>query len=313
MVRFAGKIGKAALLVAVALLTTALHRQMPTRGRAAEGDIFVPRPEVARLSAFGFDAVLSDYYWMQAVQVVGSQNVVEQKAYLLGALVDVVTTLNPRVSHPYRFAAVWLTDSEASVRKAIELLRRGIAQHPGDWRNYFYLGFDHFWYFDEYAEAAAVLEQAMEMPGSPAYLRRLVARLRAGGDGGLAAAEHFLHGLLLEARSDEERAQYEGALLEIETERRARVLDEARERYKQRHGRDIERVADLVEGPDPVLAALPPEPQGGSWRFEDYTGRIVSDVLRHRYEAKLDKRMRKRIEKVRGSDDKRGEQGDERS
>jgi hypothetical protein len=285
-------------LVVAAVLTFAAQSLMPSAPRVAGGDVFVPRPEVAHVSALGFDAVVSDYYWLQAVQVVGSAKVVERKAYLLAALVDVVTTLDPWVDHPYRFAAVWLTDGEAHVRKANDLLRRGIEYHPDDWRNRFYLGFNLFWYLDENDAAAEIIESATQLPGAPLYLRRLVARLKGEGGGGLEVAESFLHGLILEAQTDVEREQYQTALGEIATERMARELDAARERYQEKHGRDIERVADLLAGPDPVLRALPPEPQGGGWMIEPSTGRIVSDVLKHRYEAKVDAVNRKRIQKV---------------
>lgn len=296
-------------LVAAALLTAAVHGQMPTEARAARGDVFVPRPEVAHVSALGFDAVVADYYWLQAVQVVGGEAVVERKAFLLAALVDVVTTLDPWVDHPYRFAAVWLTDGLANVRKGNELLRRGIAHHPEDWRNRFYLGFNLFWYLDENAEAADVIESATQLPGAPLYLRRLVARLK-GESSGLELAESFLHGLIFEAQSDEERAQYEKALGEIATERLARELDAARIRYRERNGRDIERVEDLVRGPEPVLGALPREPHGGGWKLDPYDGRIVSDVLLHRYEAKIDSVNQKRIERVlEDAPEKRGERG----
>lgn len=290
--------GQLALLAAAVGLTGAVHGRMPTPVRAFQGDVFVPRPEVAHLSAFGFDAVVADYYWLQAVQIVGSASVVERKAYLLAGLLDVVTTLDPWVGHPYRFAAVWLTDDEDDVRKANDLLRRGIEHHPDDWRNYFYLGFNHFWYLDEPAEAARALEAAIQLPDAPLYLRRLVARLK-GDHGGLELAESFLHGLILEAQSDDEREQYERALGEIATERVARSLDAARERYRERHGRDIERVEDLVRGPAPVLAALPRDPSGGGWTLEPYTGEIVSDALRHRYSAKIDATNRRRIGKLR--------------
>jgi hypothetical protein len=292
-------IGKGALLAAFALLTFGVHGQMPTRARAARGDVFVPRPEVARASALGFDAVVGDYYWLQAVQIVGSEGAPQEKGALLGALVDVVTTLDPWVDHPYRFAAVWLTDSEASVRKANELLQRGIAYHPDDWRNRLYLGFNHFYYLDEWAPAAEALEGAMELPGAPLYIRRLVARLRSA-EGGLDVAESFLHGLLFQTDDELVREQYENALDEIATERVARVLDAARERYRERHGRDIESVADLARGPDPVLPALPPEPHGGGWTFHPWSGQIVSDVLGHRYEPKIDLVNRKRLEAFRG-------------
>ena len=291
-------IGKGALLAAFVLLTAALHGQMPTRARAARGDVFVPRPEVARASALGFDAVVGDYYWLQAVQIVGGSGTPHEKGALLGALIDVVTTLDPWVDHPYRFAAVWLTDSEESVLKANELLRRGIAHHPDDWRNRLYLGFNHFYYLDERVPAAEALEGAMELPGAPLYLRRLVARLKSA-EGGLGVAESFLHGLLLETSDEHARAQYEKALDEIATERVARVLDAARERYRERHGRDIEAVPDLTRGPDPVLAELPAEPHGGSWVLDRWSGELVSDVVGHRYEPKIDPVNKKMLESFR--------------
>jgi hypothetical protein len=292
------------LLAAAVALAGFVHGQMPTRTRASRGEVFVPRPELARATAFGFDAVIADYYWFQAIQVVGRGNV--QDSIQLGQLVDVVTTLDPWVDHPYRFAAVWMMDSEANVRKANELLRRGIAHHPDDWRNHFHLGFNLFFLLDEPAAAADSLEEAIALPGSPAYLRRLVARLRGAG-GSLETAASFLYGLALEAPSDEERAAYEGALLEIETERVARTLDEARARYRERHGRDLSAPEDLLAGPEPILAALPRDPSGGAWILDPANGEIVSDVVKHRYRAKIDLVNRRRIERVRAAGKPDGE------
>jgi hypothetical protein len=308
-------IGKGALLAAAAALTALVHGQMPTQARAARGDLFVPRPEVARATAFGFEAAVADYYWLQAVQLVGSEQIPERNAWLLAGLIDVVTTLDPWVDHPYRFAAVWLTDSERSVRKANELLERGITYHPGDWRNRFYLGFNHFFYLDEPVAAASALEGAMDLPGAPGYVTRLVARLKSA-EGGLDVAETFLHGLLLEAEDDSVREQYEKALDEVATERVARTLDAARGRYRERHGRDIESLEDLLRGPSPALDALPPEPHGGTWTLDRWSGDIVSSVVGHRYEAKLDPVNRKRVEawraRQRGEAPAREERGGER-
>jgi hypothetical protein len=296
-----GAVRNAALLAAVAL-TAWVHQRMPTPARSAQSDLFVPRPELARATALGFDAVIGDYYWLQAVQIVGGTGTPERKGYLLAGLIDVVTTLDPWVDHPYRFAAVWLTDSLASVRKANELLQRGIDHHPSDWRNRFYLGFNQFFYLGEEAKAAETLEPAIALQGAPRYLRSLVARLE-GARGGLEAAETFLHGLILEAASDDEREQYERALDEVATERVARELDAARERYRERRGRDIEQVEDLLRGPDEVLEALPPEPHGGRWILSSEDGRIVSSAVGHRYEPNIDPVTRRRIEKIRAAGD----------
>jgi hypothetical protein len=181
---------------------------------------------------------------------------------------------------------VWLVDSQESVREANRLLRRGIEHHPGEWRQPFYLGFNHYYYLGENAEAADAMERAAALEGAPRYLPRLVARLRAGS-AGLETSAAFLSELARNAPDGYARAEYEKALDEIETERRARVLDAAREAFRRRHGRDIERVEDLLSGPEPVLRALPPELHGWEWVIDEKSRRIVSSWYGRRYEPHL--------------------------
>jgi tetratricopeptide (TPR) repeat protein len=268
---------------------------------AQTGDVaFVPEPSAAKLAAFGFDALLGDYYWLQAVQIVGSAEGPVGKSHQLGRLIDVVTTLDPWVGHAYRFAAVWMTDDEAAVRHANAILARGIAHHPEDWRNRFYLGFNHFFYLDENAEAAAALTAAVSLPGAPRYLGRLAARLRSEGSGGeLESAAAFLDELVRQTPDPMARAEYEKALDEIETERRARQLDLARREFERRHGRDIERVEDLVRVTPPVLRALPREPHGLEWELDPDGGQIISSHLGHRYQVHIDGTNRKLLERFR--------------
>jgi hypothetical protein len=268
---------------------------------AHTGDVaFVPEPGFAKLAAFGFDTLLSDYYWLRAVQIVGSQEGPYGRSAHLGRLIDVVTTLDPWVDHAYRFAAVWMIDDEPAVRHANAILERGIEHHPDEWRNRFYLGFNHFFFLGENAEAAAVLEPAVALPGAPRYLGRLVARLRSeSGGGDLAAAAAFLNELNRQTDDPYARAEYEKALDEIETERRARVLDAARAEFERRQGRDIARVEELVTVPPPVLRQLPPEPHGWEWELEAETGQIVSSYVGHRYSVRIDGTNQKRLERFR--------------
>jgi tetratricopeptide (TPR) repeat protein len=278
--------------------TAAAHARVNTTRRVEEGELWVPRPELARLASVGFQNLVSDYYWLQALQVVGSSTGdPTAQAPLLARLIDVVTTLDPFVGHPYRFAAVWLTDSEASVRKANALLEKGIEHHPDDWRNYYYLGFNLFFYLEQNEAAAAVLEKAASLPGSPKYLPRLVARLRAGGDG-LDTSAAMLAALVQATQDPYEKAEYEKALDEIETERRARALDAARAEFQRRRGRDLTRVEELTEGPAPVLRALPPELHDWEWVIDPKTGRIVSSYYGARYEPLLQATARKERDRV---------------
>lgn len=292
MLRILGRGGLArlaCLLVAAAAAGTA-HSRIPPVSRFGQGETFVPRPEQARLSSLGFGAVVADYHWLHAVQIVGGEKGrTEQHAPLLGRLLDVVTALDPWVGHPYRFGALWLTDSPESVRFANRLLARGIAYHPREWRNRHYLGFNHFYYLGDEVRAAEILAPAVTLPGAPAYLGPLVAKLRLGL-GGLDATEVFVAQLARDTDDEYKRAEYLKELDEIAVERWARRLDAARAEYRRRSGRDLASVEDLVRGPERVLGALPPaHPHfaGFAWELDPKTGAIVSSFYGSRYELHI--------------------------
>ena len=293
-------------LLAVAIgLTGWAHSNVPVTTRGDLGEDFVPAPIVARSMAFGFEALLADYYWLQAVQIVGAKESVDaQTARDLGHLIDVVTTLNPHVGHPYRFAAVWLNHNDELVLKGNQLLERAIEHHPEDWRNYFYLGFNHFFYLANYPEAASALENAMNLPGSPAYLPRLVARLKSQ-NADIDVAEVFLRELLQNTEDEEVEARLQAALDEIEIEYKARHLDRARAAYVELAGRDIKVVEDLIRNPHRVLEKLPSaEPdqipaalsRGSTWEIDDQSDQIESSYLGGRYEIHYADIDRKRLE-----------------
>ena len=288
---------RAAAALAIAAAIALAGAKLPDAPANAGDVAFVPEPGAAKLAAFGFAALLGDYYWMRAVQIVGSPEGPAGRSEHLGRLIDVVTTLDPWVSHAYRFAAVWMTDDEGAVRHANEILERGIAHHPDDWRNRFYLGFNDFFYLGENAAAADALEPAVGLRGAPRYLGRLVARLRSEAGGGeLESAAAFLSELVRQTEDPYARAEYEKALDEIEAERRARILDAAREEFKRRQGRDIARVEELVRVKPPVLRVLPPEPHGWEWKLDPESGQIVSSYVGHRYELRIDGTNRKMLE-----------------
>lgn len=276
-------------------LTGAVHGSMDPRPKAlSSGGVWVPRPEVAELLAMGFEPVVADLHWIRAVQIVGEPGrEPSSQSEVLGRLIEVVTQLDPWVDHPYRFAAIWMTEDMDAVRHANRLLDRGIEHHPDDWRMYFYKGFNHFFYLDEKKVAADELERAMGREGSPRYLPRLVARLRSEV-ADLDAAAIFLHQMVESAPDEYSRAEYQSALDEIEVERAARFLERARAAYRELHGRDIAMVADLLLGEHPILRSLPPaEPtslpadmrRGSRWEIDPATGRIVSSYYGRRYEV----------------------------
>ena len=287
------------------LAVEAIHARIPPSQDSLGAETFVPEPGLARLLSLGFGASLADFYWLQAIQAVGGDvPMTPELGEYLGRVIDVVTTLDPWVDHPYRFAAIWLTESEENVRTANRLLERGIEHHPDDWRNYFYLGFNHFFYLLENEAAADILATASTKPGAPRYLPRLAARLRSES-ADIDVAAIFLKELLRSSEDEAAKAGYRSALDEIEIEQNARALERARTLFLERNGRDIEGVAELVSGAVPVLDSLPPaEPsalppalrRGSQWQLEPGTGRIISTYYGKRYQLHISARDRARAE-----------------
>ncbi len=273
-----------AILAVSVLLTGFVHQRMDTTVDADEAELHLPRPHVAKWVALGFEPLLANYYWMQGLQLVGgSEGKVDGEA--VGGLIDLVTSLDPWVDHPYRFAAVWMTESVEQVRRANEILERGIAYHPDDWRKRFYLGYNAFYYLQDNAEAARVLEPAITMEGAPAYLGAFVTRLQADG-GDLESAAFFLQNLIRDTPDGYAKAEYLKAYDEIETERLARYLDEARAVFWERHGRDIAEPSELWSGATAVIPQMPPpHPHfaGFEWAIDDATREIVSSFYGQRY------------------------------
>ena len=295
----------ATLLVAL-LVTGVAHQAMDTDLKLDRGGIFVPEPSHVGAATLGFDGILSDYYWLMVVQLVGGdEGLGKLDRTTVGRLIDVVTTLDPWVGHAYRFAAVWLTDTRENVLTANRLLRRGIEHHPTEWRNRHYLGFNHFFYLGDDAAAADILEPVVNLPGAPRYIGSLVAKLRQQS-GGLEKAGVFLEGLAGSTQDPYARAEYLKALDEVATERNARLLDRARVLFVERTGRDIERVGELVDPPMPVLRRLPPaHPHFADfgWELSEETGEIVSAFYGARYrphEHEIDRQRRERWRKESG-------------
>jgi hypothetical protein len=106
------------------------------------------------------------------------------------------------------------------VRHANRLLEKGIAYHPLDWRNRFYLGTTCSSTWRTTRSAADALESAVAFPDAPDYLGSFVTRLRASSDG-LDTAVLFLQQLIAQTEDEYARAEYLETLDEIETERRA--------------------------------------------------------------------------------------------
>ena len=194
---------KAALLAVAILLTAAAHGRVPDAAPIARADVFVPRPEVARATALGFEPVIADYYWLQAVQVVGAERVADRKAVPARAADRPRDDARP-VGRSSLSASPRCGSPTASTRCATPTTcsRSGIAYHPDRLAQPFLPRIQPVLLPRAAGRRAAdAIEPALHLPGAPDYLGALVARLRAQGDG-LDTAALFLQQLIREAADE---------------------------------------------------------------------------------------------------------------
>lgn len=144
--------------------------------------------------ALGFDGLLADWYWMQALQYIGEKFVKDretnQKFNLenlerlnprrLYPLLDNAATLDPKFAAVYSYGAVILPAIDP--KQAIALIEKGIENNPNEWRLYEQLGYI-YWRLNDYGRAAAVYETGAKISGAPPFMLSMTSKMKsAGGD-----------------------------------------------------------------------------------------------------------------------------------
>jgi hypothetical protein len=229
--------------------------------------------EVARPFSFGMRSFAADLSFLDAVQVNGARKSsvsaadAQPEDRALARLLDYTTELDPQFCGAYRFTGSALPrhtiDGKATNVIATEqLLRRGVADCPGDWRISFLLGFVESFYLAKMGEAAAAMTAAARNPSAPRYVGFLATRLAADA-GAVDLGEKLAAAMEAEASEDATRAAWHERLLDLRMERELRQIEAAAARFKQRTGRDAPSIAALVSAGD--LPRAPDEPHGGRY------------------------------------------------
>ena len=176
------------VLVSVFVSTAAVRDRVYAATDIETQLLYIPSGEVLDRMALSFDALLADVYWIRALQHYGGTKRAEgeEKSYdLLGPLLDITTTLDPRFNVAYRFGAIFLTESYPNgpgrPDLAVALLEKGIAEMPERWEYYMDIGFIYYWWLQDYEQAASWFDRAADVPGASWWLRSLAANTLAAG------------------------------------------------------------------------------------------------------------------------------------
>lgn len=241
--------------------------------------VTLPKGEYLKPVVLGYEQLAADLIWLQAIQVIGEDTVTPNGVDWIYNALDVVTTLDPEFSYAYQVGAIALSTLGNAPEKSNALLLKGMRNNPDVWQIPFYIGFNNFFYLNNYEGAAEYMAKASELPGHPAYLPKLAARLYVqGGDPDVAL--EFLLRMSKETGDEKVREALGEKIKEVIVERDAKLLEKAINEYRNVYKSHPERLIELVERG--IIAELPREPFGGYYYFNPQDGRIYSSVVRER-------------------------------
>jgi hypothetical protein len=174
------------LLPLVPLLQNRIDAQLGAY-RAQEEALYLWSGEHVQRLVPGFQGLAADVYWLRTVQYFGGQRLFAhgKRFELLLPLIEITTTLDPRLAIAYKYGATFLCEAppEGAGRcdQGIKVLEKGVAALPNDWRLRQDLGFFHFIFLGDPHRSAEILMEASQLPGAAFWLKNLAAMVLAKG------------------------------------------------------------------------------------------------------------------------------------
>ena len=116
------------LFAAIAALQKTIDAR-PLAEATRQDELLLRSPALVKKLSLGYDPLLADIYWTRAVQYYGSRvGLPGAKFDLLWPLLDLTTTLDPRLLPAYHFGAIFLSEpgnvGAGRTDLAVELVKR---------------------------------------------------------------------------------------------------------------------------------------------------------------------------------------------
>lgn len=227
----------------------------------------------SRILSFGYQGVLSDYLFLKTVTFIGGRGGSGQPLkeddwqYVIQSL-DVITDLDPYFADPYVLSEGLLVWDAKKPEEANRLLKKGLSYRREDWRLPYFVGFNCFYFLNDYETASEYIMKAARLSGSPSYLSALAARLAYYG-GKSKTALLFLREMLAGVSDPLLTQRLSKRLTALE---RAVVVEEAVGEFRQMFGRMPQKGELVSKG---FVEHMPVDPYGGDWVILE-NGRVFS-------------------------------------
>lgn len=268
------------LLCSLACSALLLYRLDRTRPVATlEDALLISSPQALKRMSLGYEGLLADIYWTRAVQYFGSRHAAGSERYdLLPQLLNITTTLDPKLLPAYEFGASFLAgqrpDGAGMPEKAAELIQNGIRNNPNEWRLYFNLGFIYYLQLKNPEKATQAFMKGSELPNAHPWLKMLAAR--TAGDAGDTTTAKMMWKLTYDTSTDKMvKTNAAAHLRALVADEQVGELESIVSRYQLATGKSPRTFGDLVRLG--MLKGIPIDPLGNPYILTPDGRVVVSD------------------------------------
>ena len=264
------------LIVIAALVAISIPFQVridDIRGkfRSVEESLYLSSSSLKKIS-LGYTEILSDIYWMRAIQYFGSRKIEEQNPELLYHYFDIITDLDPRFVNAYRYGGTFLAEPPpfglGQFHKGVSLLEKGRKNNPENARLPLEEAFLYYFYPKDYVKAAELFQEAAQKPGVAGSRKASVKGMAAAAlaKGGHRDLSKEIWQIIYETSPSEGRRNFAYRnLQEIETMEMEDELTAALLEYGKNYGKLPGSVKELAAVGYVKGGGIPTAPIGGDF------------------------------------------------
>ena len=246
--------------------------------RPQEEALYLQSGKHVKMIAPGFEGIAADVYWLRTVQYFGGQRSFspDKNFALLYPLIDITTTLDPRLEIAYRYGAIFLSEpppvGAGRPREGIAILERGARALPDSWWLRQDMGFFYYLFLKDAEKASEVLTEASKIPGAAFWLKAMAADLLAKG-GDREKSRRMWRQMYEQAEEGILKANAHDRLQVLDARDEADRLTAATAEFERRQGRRPASLAELQASGlahDPIVDST-----GVPFEMDPSSGRVT--------------------------------------
>lgn len=237
------------------LLTSS--RQALVRSKAQGGewqterDLYLPEPSYLKLVSLGYDGLIADLVLAKALTYFGS-HYRDRRTFEFRHLETLFVTaieMDPRNKEAVLLAGNILSDID--VHAAINVLKRGMSNHPDHWKFPEMIGYHYFFRLNDPGKAGQYYEMAAQLPGHPPYVPSLSGKFYRES-GRYEEAMRVLYNFYSTTSDQRLKKSFKNS------------IDALQERVKKR---DFQLNATILNVVDAVTVEFQPDPHNPQYQF----------------------------------------------